>query len=1315
MDGVNGKVSQPNSAIFYNSNGIKFGIDTLAPQFTLDVNGTLRAVGTSTLGITTMTSSTMGIATTTGDHYVGGNLSVNNNALFSGLITATGTFGVGDSPVYSGAGTRMMWYPKKAAFRVGDVTGSQWDDANIGDYSVALGRDGSATSSYSSILGGRNNSVGSTYGVILGGGQNSITSDAYAGVILGGTANTIGYGEFGAILAGSGSSIYADNSVVIGRRMSVSSTAANSFMMGYNAGSVVEVVDPNVGVFYNSNGIKIGIDQLSPQYTLDVNGTFHAVGEATLGVVTMTSSTMGIATTTGNHYIGGNLTVNGNSLTSGNATTTGVHYFGGNVTANSNFFVGGNATTTGQQYIGGSLLLNNDLLVSGNASTTGVQYVGGAFRANGTALINGVATLNSSVSVAGTSNFVGNVAIGTSTVSESSLLIAGGDIYQMFKRPVLMGTYSFGAFPPNHLEVVGKNVFVSVGNNYKVLDVSNPSAVDMVGIVFSVGDAKKFIVEGRSIYSPEYSSDQVGKIDISDKTTMVASTIVTDSSNLNGVYDLAKKGNYLYAVSYIPNSDFVSVIDLNSQTLINTTTIGVDGSGCKPKSITLSNDFAYTVCGVDGGLDVLNVSNPRVPLKVHSLEDADLDYASDIKVIGGFAYVVTGIVNEKLLIYDVRSSTAPIQTSLYSVESGAGIDNPKLDYANGYLYVTKKNGFTILNVSDPSNPTYVTEFTSTTGLTGDISIAVSGKSAYVTAVDSTNLFIFDLSGLITPSALVGSVSTGKLHVSDNAEFENKLSVGNSLTIGEGGLATVGDFSMINSTTNTLDFKNTAVFTNTVSDSSGSQSFVLNAQNYSTSTASDRYVLSLRSNSVPVFSVAGNGDTRALGTMYAASSDVGTPGTPGDLAERVDIAPGETDVSPGDVMVVDTGNTDTYRRSSSAYETAIAGVVSTNPTIIVGDSRTEYSTVLAMIGRVPVNVSSENGAIKSGDILVSGAKKGYAAKYVASLAPVGEPIGVVGIALEDLSASEGKILVLVRSGWVLNQSGESIQTVQSQTMPVSGGFSGLSVVDGPNGKILEANTNIDMRGFAFLNVGKIQGRNENWSIDEKGIFVLRLATSGGSKDFYGMVSPDSELVFSGSGTLVSGVADVRFSEDVASIIDPGQPIKVNITLTSGGANGVFVETKDAVGFKVRELQSGSSNASFDWMVIARRKSGEEIDQNNNLENVETENSGTSTIVVVSDVVSSSTEEIITGADSADSGDTSSSSAPQDSVVEPDQTENDSSLVTNVSDQDSSVVENNSGDSAVVVDSIPEEPVIIPSVENTSMSPEVSNEASIPSTE
>src|ERR1700704_3106468 len=39
------------------------------------------------------------------------------------------------NPPISGAGTRMMWFPDKAVFRAGIVTGGNWDKSNLGEAS----------------------------------------------------------------------------------------------------------------------------------------------------------------------------------------------------------------------------------------------------------------------------------------------------------------------------------------------------------------------------------------------------------------------------------------------------------------------------------------------------------------------------------------------------------------------------------------------------------------------------------------------------------------------------------------------------------------------------------------------------------------------------------------------------------------------------------------------------------------------------------------------------------------------------------------------------------------------------------------------------------------------------------------------------------------------------------------------------------------------------------------------------------------------------------------------------------------------------
>ncbi len=95
------------------------------------INGTNNATSNVNVGIGTTTPQAL--------------LNVKNGAiLFDGTT--------GSMPV-SGGGTRMMWIPAKAAFRAGIVSGTQWDNANIGQNSVALGYATTASGLTSTALG----------------------------------------------------------------------------------------------------------------------------------------------------------------------------------------------------------------------------------------------------------------------------------------------------------------------------------------------------------------------------------------------------------------------------------------------------------------------------------------------------------------------------------------------------------------------------------------------------------------------------------------------------------------------------------------------------------------------------------------------------------------------------------------------------------------------------------------------------------------------------------------------------------------------------------------------------------------------------------------------------------------------------------------------------------------------------------------------------------------------------------------------------------------------------------------------------------
>ncbi len=133
-------------------------------------------------------------------------------------IVAAGTFGAGSIGA-SGPGTRLLWHPRKAAFRVGAVPGIQWDEAGIGDYSFAAGQ-GTVAQGNSSVAMGSGSSASGTASVAIGSGTASgansfaaggVATGVYSAALIGGAAS----GQY-SFAAGVGSQALADYSAAVG-------------------------------------------------------------------------------------------------------------------------------------------------------------------------------------------------------------------------------------------------------------------------------------------------------------------------------------------------------------------------------------------------------------------------------------------------------------------------------------------------------------------------------------------------------------------------------------------------------------------------------------------------------------------------------------------------------------------------------------------------------------------------------------------------------------------------------------------------------------------------------------------------------------------------------------------------------------------------------------------------------------------------------------------------------------------------------------------------------------------------------------------
>jgi len=154
-------------------------------------------------------------------------------------------------------------------------------------------------------------------------------------------------------------------------------------------------------------------------------------------------------------------------------------------------------------------------------------------------------------------------------------------------------------------------------------------------------------------------------------------------------------------------------------------------------------------------------------------------------------------------------------------------------------------------------------------------------------------------------------------------------------------------------------------------------------------------------------VSGTGNINANGTIEASNIKAKYQ----DVAEWV---PASEQLAAGTVVVLDSTKSNHVISSSASYDTRVAGVISEQPGIALGE-KAESKVLVATTGRVKVKVDASKSPIQIGDLLVTSDMPGIAMKSEAvNLGGVQfhRPGTLIGKALEPLAKGGGEILVLL---------------------------------------------------------------------------------------------------------------------------------------------------------------------------------------------------------------------------------------------------------------------------------------------------------------
>lgn len=238
--------------------------------------------------------------------------------------------------------------------------------------------------------------------------------------------------------------------------------------------------------------------------------------------------------------------------------------------------------------------------------------------------------------------------------------------------PVLTGSLSLGGGVTN-VFVLGRYVYVSVGNTLQIVDACTPSTPSVVGTFTAagVGIINSLYVSGNTAYLVRASGGGGNEFVTVNVTTPTAPTLLGSLSLSATANDVAVLGNFAYVAS----------------------------------------------TGNANELQVVNVTTPSTPTLAGTLNLAGNNDATSIAAFG--TTVVLGRIGGNVDTIDVSTPATPVLLGTYA--AGSDINNISLGNANLYAFVAvagATNQLRIVDISTLSTPTLLGQATYSSNING---------------------------------------------------------------------------------------------------------------------------------------------------------------------------------------------------------------------------------------------------------------------------------------------------------------------------------------------------------------------------------------------------------------------------------------------------------------------------------------------------------------------------------------------------------------------------------------------------------------------
>ncbi len=320
----------------------------------------------------------------------------------------------------------------------------------------------------------------------------------------------------------------------------------------------------------------------------------------------------------------------------------------------------------------------------------------------------------------------------------------------------------------NDIIIEGDYAFLSAhSNGLLVVDISDPSNPSLASSFDTLGTAYNIDLSGNLIYLADFTQG-VCIIDITNPMMPVS------LANYTGTVatDVAIDGNYAYIAADVSGLTVINITNPAIPTFINSY------STSRATAVTINGNYVY-IADFTEGVVIIDITNPsvlsgggiyntpgyarRVTIfgeyvyvsdwgeGIQILQIRDLttiasvgsetyarDSANDIFVDGNYAYLAE--TYNDLIVIDISDPTQPLKVGNWTFEDPT--DNFRsfgISVAGDYAYLCTDSliggdgGLYVIDVSDPTNPSYVSSVTSVPSL---VDIDISGDVCYVTSYNN---------------------------------------------------------------------------------------------------------------------------------------------------------------------------------------------------------------------------------------------------------------------------------------------------------------------------------------------------------------------------------------------------------------------------------------------------------------------------------------------------------------------------------------------------------------------------------------------------